>query len=55
MIFLVFGNVYIAIYNSPLMEPNIYTLYQNLKNLGYFVFYCGIKFSPKILLCLYVF
>ena len=51
MIFLVFGNVYIAIYNSPLMEPNIYTLYQNLKNLGYFVFYCGIKFSPKILLC----
>ena len=51
MIFLLFGYVFIAIYNSPLIEPNILTFYKNLKNFGFFIFYWGIKFSPKILVC----
>ena len=50
MIFFLFGNVFIAIYNSPVVEPNINHFFKNLKNFFYFIFYFGIKYSPKILI-----
>ena len=51
MIFFLFGNVYIALYNSPLLEINSNILYNNLKSIRYFVFYFGIKYAPKLLIC----
>ena len=51
MIFLLFGNVFIAIYNSPIVVKNTNIFYNNLKSLFYFIFYFGIKYSPKILIC----
>ena len=51
MIFLLFGNVFIVIYNSPFIEPNINNFYKILTNFFYFIFYIGIKFAPKILIC----
>ena len=50
MIFFLFGNVFMAIYNSPVVEPNINHFFKNLKNFFYFIFYFGIKYSPKILI-----
>jgi hypothetical protein len=51
MIFFLFGNVYIALYNSPVLEINSNILYNNLKSIRYFVFYLGIKYAPKLLIC----
>ena len=51
MIFFLFGNVFIAIYNSPLIEPDINNFYYILKNVFYFIFNFGIKYSPKLLIC----
>ena len=51
MIFWLFGNVFIAIYNSPLIEPDINNFYYDLKNFFYFIFYFGIKYAPKLLIC----
>ena len=51
MIFFLFGNVFIAIYNSPIIEKNTKIFYHNFKNIFYFIFYVGIKYSPKILIC----
>lgn len=51
MIFFLFGNVYIALYNSPILEINSIVFYNNLKSLRYFIFYFGIKYAPKLLIC----
>ena len=51
MIFLLFGNVFIAIYNSPIIEQNPNNLYEILKNFFYFIYYFGIKYAPKLLIC----
>ena len=51
MIFLLFGNVFIAVYNSPIIEKNINLFFENLKSVLYCVYYFGIKYSPKLLIC----
>ena len=51
MIFFLFGNVYIVLYNSPVLEINLNILYNNLKSIRYFIFYFGIKYAPKLLIC----
>ena len=51
MIFFLFGNVFIALYNSPIIEQNRNLFFNDLKSLRYFIFYFGIKYSPKILIC----
>ena len=51
MIFSLFGNVFIAIYNSPIVGQNANNFFDLLKNFFYFIYYFGIKYSPKILIC----
>jgi hypothetical protein len=51
MIFYLFGSVYCAFYSSLVIEQNSENLYYHLNNLLFSIFYIGIKFAPKILLC----
>ena len=51
MIFLLFGSVYNALYNSFLVEKEQKEFFNHLKNFFFSLFYVGIKYAPKMLLC----
>ena len=51
MIFLLFGSVYTALYNSFLVDTDEKIFFKQLKNVSFSIFYIGIKFAPKLLLC----
>ena len=51
MIFFLFGCVYSALYSSLITDQNIYEFYFHLTNLFFPIFYIGIKYAPKLLLC----
>ena len=51
MIFLLFGNVYMALYGCFATEKNKKNFYLQLKNFLFFLFYIGIRYAPKMLLC----
>ena len=51
MIFYLFGSVYCAFYSSFVTEQNSENLYFHLNNILFCIFYIGIKYAPKILLC----
>ena len=51
MIFLLFGSVYSILYNSLVTEQNTEDFYSQLNNLFFSIFYIGIKYAPKLLLC----
>ena len=51
MILFLFGSVYIDLFNSPITRQNISMFYDNISHLLFFVFYFGIKYAPKLLLC----
>ena len=51
MIFLLFGSVYNALYSSFLVEKEQKEFYHHLKNFFFSLFYVGIKYAPKLLLC----
>ena len=51
MMFYLFGCVYSALYSSFVIEQNSEEFYYHLDNIFFCVFYIGIKFAPKILLC----
>ena len=51
MIFLLFGNVYMALYGCFMTEKNKKNFFMQLKNFLFFFFYVGIRYAPKMLLC----
>ena len=51
MILFLFGSVYIDLFNSPITRQNISMFYDNISHPLFFVFYFGIKYAPKLLLC----
>ena len=51
MIFFLFGAVYNALYSSFLVEKEETTFFHHLKNFYFSIFFVGIKYAPKLLLC----
>ena len=51
MIFLLFGNVYMALYGCFTTEKNKKNFFSQLKNFLFVFFYIGIRYAPKMLLC----
>ena len=51
MIFFLFGSVYSVLYSSELTEQSSETFYWQLNNIIFSIFYIGIKYAPKLLLC----
>ena len=51
MITVLFGFVYIDLFNAPITKEKIQNFYFNITNPFFFVFYFGIKYAPKLLLC----
>ena len=51
MITIIFGFVYINLYNSPITKQTADNYYNNMTNPLFFIFYFGIKYAPKLLLC----
>ena len=51
MIFFLFGSVYSALYTSIFTNKHEEDLYSHLNNLFFSIFYIGIKYAPKLLLC----
>ena len=51
MIFLLFGSVYNDLYDSIIIEKDKELFYCQLKNIFFSIFYIGIKYAPKLLLC----
>ena len=51
MIFFLFGCVYSAIYNSIITNKNTDDFFNHLTDGFFSIFYIGIKYSPKLLLC----
>ena len=51
MIFLLFGSVYNDLYDSFIIEKDKELFYYQLKNVFFTIFYIGIKYAPKLLLC----
>ena len=50
MIFLLFGNVFIAFYNASNVEKNINDFKKTISNPFFAIFYFGIKYAPKLLI-----
>ena len=51
MIFFLFGAVYNALYSSFLVEKEETVFFHHLKNFFFSIFFVGIKYAPKLLLC----
>ena len=51
MIMVLFGFVYIDLFNAPITKQTIQNFYSNITNPLFFIFYFGIKYAPKLLLC----
>ena len=51
MIFFLFGSVYSALYSSLVTEQSGQEFYSHLNNIVFSIYYIGIKFAPKLLLC----
>ena len=51
MMFLLFGSVYNALFSSFLVEKEKKEFYKHLKNFFFSLFYIGLKYAPKLLLC----
>ena len=51
MIFYLFGSVYSVLYSSVITEQSSEVFYSQLTDLFFSIFYIGIKYAPKLLLC----
>ena len=51
MIFFLFGSVYSVLYSSLVTEQTGEIFYSHLNNIFFSIFYIGIKYAPKVLLC----
>ena len=51
MIFFLFGSVYSALYGSIITYQTSEDFYYHLENVFFSIFYIGIKYAPKLLLC----
>ena len=51
MITILFGSVYMILFNAPITKQNVENYYENMSNLSFSLFYFGIKYAPKLLLC----
>ena len=48
---LIFGFMFLDLYNSPITKKSLDNFYLIINNPLFFLFYFGIKYSPKLLLC----
>ena len=51
MIFFLFGSVYSVLYSSVITEHSSEVFYSQLTDIFFSIFYIGIKYAPKLLLC----
>ena len=51
MIFFLFGSVYSVLYSSLITDQNSEDFYSQLNDTSFSIFYIGIKYAPKLLLC----
>ena len=51
MILTIFGYVYVDLYNSPIAKQDSDTFYSNISSFFFIIFYFGVKFAPKLLIC----
>ena len=51
MITFLFGCIFINLFNTPVTSQTMDNFYNNLSSPSFFIFYFGIKFAPKLLLC----
>ena len=51
MITLLFGFVYLDLYNAPVTKVNGDNFYMNMSSPEFCIFYFGLKYAPKLLLC----
>ena len=47
----IFGFVFLDLYNTPIIEKSLDNFYEISSNPAFFIFYFGVKFAPKLLLC----
>ena len=50
MLFLIFGNTFYVLFNTPVSVVTKYNVLSVMRNLFYWVFYIGLKFASKVLL-----
>ena len=48
---LIFGFMFLDLFNSPITKKSLDNFYLIMRNPLFFLFYFGIKYSPKLLLC----
>ena len=51
MIFFLFGSVYSVLYSSLITEQSVEIFYSHFNSILFSIFYIGIKYAPKLLLC----
>ena len=51
MITLIFGYVFVDFYNAPIIKKSLDNFYEIVSHPSFFIFYFGIKYAPKLLLC----
>ena len=51
MLAMIFGFMFLDLYNSPITKKSLDNYYEIISNPFFFIFYFGIKYAPKILLC----
>ena len=51
MLTMIFGFTFIDLFNSPITKKSLDNFYEILSNPFFFIFYFGIKYAPKLLLC----
>ena len=47
----VFGFTFLDLYNAPITKKSLYSFYRMSSHPLFFVFYFGIKYAPKLILC----
>ena len=48
---LIFGFVFIDLYNTPITKQSVDSYFETMSHPLFFIFYFGIKYAPKLLLC----
>ena len=51
MLTMIFGFMFLDLYNSPITKKSLDNYFEIISNPFFFIFYFGIKYAPKILLC----
>ena len=51
MFTIIFGFMFLDLYNAPITKKSLQNFYEIMSNPLFFLFYFGIKYAPKLLLC----